>query len=40
MRKAYSKEQISEIIERYYTGASPTMLSNETELQEVRFTLG
>lgn len=30
MRKAYSKEQISEIIERYYTGASPTMLSNET----------
>lgn len=30
MRKAYSKKQISEIIERYYTGASPTMLSNET----------
>lgn len=30
MRKAYSKEQISEIIERYYTDASPTMLSNET----------
>ena len=32
MRKAYSKEQISEIIERYYTGASPTMLSNETRI--------
>ena len=30
MRKVYSKEQMSEIIERYYTGASPTVLSNET----------
>lgn len=30
MRKTYSKEQVSEIIERYYTGVSPTVLSNET----------
>lgn len=30
MRKVYSKEQMSNIIERYYTGVSPTVLSNET----------
>lgn len=30
MRKTYSKEQVSEIIERYYAGVSPTVLSNET----------
>ena len=30
MRKVYSKRQISEVIEHYYTGISPTVLSHET----------